>query len=159
MPAYHVSANFDVQGPYLVTYPGPGQFYLALEAAVQALGDGDIDVALAGGVAHQRNFLAERHHRRIDPPVAPERLRDGAAFLVLERGDAAGARARAWLEEYAILYRPHNPFEEAPAPSETPESAFGPASLPMALCAAGGELAHTLRARDGICGASRWGKA
>ena len=37
MPAFHVSVNFDIQGPYLVTYPGPGQFYLALEEAVAAL--------------------------------------------------------------------------------------------------------------------------
>ena len=38
-----------------VNYPGPGQFYLALEAAAAALADGTIDVALVGGVAHQRN--------------------------------------------------------------------------------------------------------
>ena len=37
MPAFHVSVNFDVQGPYFVTYPGAGQLYLALEEAVDAL--------------------------------------------------------------------------------------------------------------------------
>src|SRR5437667_1190818 len=25
MPAFHVSTNYDIQGPYFVTYPGPGQ--------------------------------------------------------------------------------------------------------------------------------------
>ena len=35
MPAFHVSLNFDIQGPYFVSYPGIGQFYLALEEAVR----------------------------------------------------------------------------------------------------------------------------
>jgi hypothetical protein len=37
MPAYHVSTCFDIQDEYFVTYPGPGQFYLALEEALVRL--------------------------------------------------------------------------------------------------------------------------
>src|SRR5262249_6025354 len=59
MPAFHVSVNFDVQGPYFATYPGPGQLYAALDAASAALRTGTVDVALVVGVAHQRNFLVE----------------------------------------------------------------------------------------------------
>ena len=68
MPAFHVSINFDLQGPYLVTYPGAGQLYAALEEARVALETGAIDVALVGGVAHQRNFLVEHHVRRLGRP-------------------------------------------------------------------------------------------
>src|SRR6266545_929174 len=74
MPAFHISVNFDIQGPYFVTYPGPGQFYLALEEACRALLANAIDVALVAGVAHQRNFLVAHHFGRLDPPVTEERL-------------------------------------------------------------------------------------
>src|ERR1051325_4482828 len=50
MPAFHISVNCGIQGPYFVTYPGPGQFYLALEEAITALRQGTIDIALVGGV-------------------------------------------------------------------------------------------------------------
>ena len=84
MPAFHVSLNFDVQGPYLVTYPGPGQFYAALEEAFAALDRGAIDLALVGGVAHQRNVLVEHHFGRSIRPCRAA-LANGAAFLVIER--------------------------------------------------------------------------
>jgi hypothetical protein len=89
MPAFHVSVNFGVEGPYFVTYPGLPAFYDALEEACVALRRERIDVALVGGVAHQDNFLV-RHHfaRRAPAGEAPEALADGAAFLVLARGDA-----------------------------------------------------------------------
>src|SRR5437879_1415897 len=57
MPAYHVSACFDIQGEYFVTYPGPGQFYSALQEAVDELVAGRITIALVGSVADQTNFL------------------------------------------------------------------------------------------------------
>ncbi|MCP4691820.1 MAG: hypothetical protein GY859_27490, partial [Desulfobacterales bacterium] len=37
MPAHHLSANFDIQGEYFITYPGVAQFYLALQEAVARL--------------------------------------------------------------------------------------------------------------------------
>src|SRR5688572_18456204 len=43
MPAFHVSLNFDLQGPYFVTYPGPGQMYVALQEAVEALSTRQVD--------------------------------------------------------------------------------------------------------------------
>ena len=85
MPAFHISLNLELRGPYFVTYPGPSQFYLALEQACLALEIGTIDVALVGGVANQRNFLVEHHMRRLDPPTPAERLEDAAGCLVLER--------------------------------------------------------------------------
>jgi len=153
MPAYHVSANFDVQGPYVVTYPGAGQFYLALEEACAALKAGTIDVALVAGVAHQKNFLVQHHFARLDPPA--DRIEDAAACLVLER--APDRPARAHLRELAIAYEPHNPFEETTAPRETgADPAMGPASLAVALCGAKGTLRHELVARDGIRASSTW---
>src|SRR5262249_16911286 len=98
MPAFHVSVNFDVQGPYFVTYPGPGQLCGALDAASAALRTGTVDVALVVGVAHQRNFLVEHHVRRLLPPRRIEALRDAAGCLVLEtaaHAAARGATARA----------------------------------------------------------------
>ncbi len=177
MPAYHVSVNFDIQGPYLVTYPGAGQFYLALEEACAALREGRIDVALVGGVAHQRNFLVEHHFRRILPPVSADRLRDAGGVLVLETkaaAEARGASIKATLSSLAITYTPFDALEEMPIHREsatvdglawTPAGdgvELGPASLPAGLSAileeAGGAgvFAHTLSTRDGIGGGSRW---
>jgi hypothetical protein len=161
MPAYHVSTNFDIQGPYLVTYPGPGQFYLALEAARDALAANRVDRAVVGGVAQQRNFLVQHHFRRIEPPVAPERLADTAACLVLERSSSAEGRARLRLEQLEIRYARHHPFEEARPPHETPEidgREHGPASLPLLVSRhSGGPLTHSLESRDGIVARSTWG--
>jgi 3-oxoacyl-(acyl-carrier-protein) synthase len=159
MPAFHISLNFDIQGPYFVTYPGAGQFYLALEQALLALAEESIDIALVGGVAHQKNFLVEQHFTRIQPPVS--RLEDAAGCVILERAKTAGGRsavARARLDDYSIAYRAHDPFQETPASSETgADTAMGAASLPVALCSnQGGALHHSLRSRDGIHAHSSW---
>ena len=108
MPAFHVSLNFDIQGPYVVSYPGPGQFYGVLEEALAALESDAIDVALVGAVADQRNFLVEHHFSRITPPVDASRLANAGAFLVIERADDARARGavpRARLVDYQLTYR------------------------------------------------------
>lgn len=159
MPAYHISVNFDAQGSYFVSYPGPGQFYLVLQEALAALDDGLIDVALVGGVAHQRNFLVQHHFERLG--VAAERLRDAAGCLALERADAAGGRARGKLLSLDVAYRAHHPFEESPEARESIEGAtldgeLGPASLPAALASASGMLRHRLESRDRIIAASSW---
>ena len=156
MPAYHVSVNFDLQGPYFVTYPGPGQFYAALEEAAAALDSGRVDVALVGGVAHQDNFLVRHHFRRVDPPQ--ERLADGAGVIILETAAHAGSRSRGRLLERRVEYRPVDPLEERFEPSESgADAALGPASLPVALAQKGsGRLLHDLRSRDGIVASSRW---
>ncbi len=65
MPAYHIAANFGIEGPYQVGYPSDGQLVVVLEQALLALSDGRVDRALVCGVAHQQNFLVEHHHRRI----------------------------------------------------------------------------------------------
>jgi 3-oxoacyl-[acyl-carrier-protein] synthase II len=171
MPAYHVSANLGIRGPYLVTYPGPGQLYAALEEAVVALEEGLIDMALLAGVAHQRNFLVRHHLGRLADPVPEERLGDGAGVLVLERARVAarrGAKVLAHLLEWRVAYRSHDPFHDPGRASETfaldgtawPSPAeLGAASLPVAVARAGGRggvLRHALASRDGIAASSAW---
>jgi len=158
MPAFHISMNFDIQGPYFVTYPGAGQFYLALEQACLAIESGAIDVAVVGGVAHQKNFLVERHFQRIASP--PNRLEDAAGCLILERASHAaqrGAPVKARLLEYRVSYRSHHPFEEVIDSCEAgADPAMGAASLPVAVSSGRGAVRHELLARDGICGSSTW---
>jgi 3-oxoacyl-[acyl-carrier-protein] synthase II len=179
MPAYHVSANFDIQGPYYVTYPGPGQFYVVLDEALMAMDAGSIDVALVGGVAHQRNFLVESHFARVRPPIPAERLVDAAGCLVLERKSHAAARGavvRGKLSRFRVQYAAHYPFAHELLSAEgfdwAPRFAFpgegerrllslemGPASLAVFLSHAAGrlpDLAHWLRSRDGVSGKSDW---
>jgi 3-oxoacyl-(acyl-carrier-protein) synthase len=156
MPAYHISVNFDLQGPYFVTYPGPGQFYLALEEAAEAIGAGKVDVALVGGVAHQDNFLVRHHFRRLEPPA--DRLSDSAGLLVLEAPGHAGPRARGRLLGWTLDYRAVDPFEEGRSPEETgADGSMGPASLPVALAERPpGRFRHQLRSRDGFVASSDW---
>lgn len=155
MPAYHVSVNFDLQGPYMVGYPGPGQFYVALDEALAALRSRRIDVALVLGVAHQRNFLVRHHFGRVDPPTST--LSDAAGCLVLERESDANGRAKGRLLDLRLAYEPADPFESGRAPEESgADSSMGPASLPVALAAAKGRVTHRLRSRDGIVASSTW---
>jgi len=156
MPAFHVSVNFDLQGPYFVTYPGPGQFYVALEEASAALESGAIDVALVAGVAHQDNFLVRHHFSRVDPPA--ERLVDAAGCIVLERASRAGSRARGRFLERRLVYRPCDPLEDAIAPRESgADGGLGPASLPVALSLRGpGRFTHGILSRDGLEASSVW---
>jgi hypothetical protein len=179
MPAFHVSTSFDIQGPYFVTYPGPGQFYVALEEALTALEEGRIDVALVGGVAHQRNFLVESHFARIDPPVPAARLVDAAGCLVLERDGHAvtrGAVFRGKMNRFELTFVPHNPFKHELIPNEKfawrrgeplpgkreglpIRTQRGAASLPVFLsqsAAPSAHVAHYLRGQDGVIAGSSW---
>lgn len=166
MPAFHASVNFDIQGPYFVTYPEVGQAYAALDEACWALEDGRVDVALLVGVAHQKNFLVSQHARRVVPPADLARLEDAGGCLVLETeagARARGARVRARLLERAASYDPVHPFEDARAPVErfTPAvplpGDLGAASLTVGVAlAAPGRLEHAARARDGHAVSSVW---
>lgn len=184
MPAFHISVNFEIQGPYFVTYPGPGQFYIALEQACLALRAGTIDVALVGGVAHQRNFLVESHFQRLPAPVCPEQLCDAAGCLVLEREETARRRMPdaattqedaalpGMLIDFRLAYRAHDPLAESPAFEEqflgidAPANntlGLGPASLPVLLSlqstgprAEPRVVEHRLSTRDGLQAQSRW---
>jgi len=168
MPAFHVSLNFDVQGPYHVAYPGAGQFYTALEEAFAALAAGAIDVALVGAVADQTNGLVEHHFARLTPPLPAADLGNAAAFLVVEdeRGAAArGAPIAARLVDYRLAYAPVDPFGGC-EPRECvardglcagTRPSLGPVSLPAALAATrGARVTHHLRSRDGFDAASAW---
>ena len=170
MPAFHVSANFNVQGPYFVSYPGVGQVYTALEEARAELDSGRIDIALAFGVAHQRNFLVQHHFSRVEPPEAPDTLWDAGACVILERAEHAtgrGARARAELVELTQRYTPHSAISEQTPQREQAtgvplrEGARGPASLFTLLFDAlakghSGEVVHTVDTRDHLSAQSRW---
>lgn len=174
MPAYHVSANFGIEGPYVIAYPGPGQMYLSMQQACAALEDRAIEVALCGGVAHQRNFLVEHHYARLLPEVTAERLRDAAGFVVLELAEharARGARLLAALDALDVDYRAFDPRSELPVANErwegVPEldagAELGPASLPIAIsrcldvaAPSGWQAAHVQLTRDGYSCHGRW---
>lgn len=170
MPAFHVSANFDIQGPYFVTYPGPGQAYSALIQACNDLEQKAIDVAVVFAVAHQRNFLVEHHFSRLSPPTPADQLWDAGACLVLERDDfakARGAREKGILRQYEQGYIAQDPLESKIAEAESLEGAAllpgarGPAGLFGAIAAAidagkKGEVVHRLRSRDQVLAHSVW---
>jgi beta-ketoacyl synthase-like protein len=165
MPAFHVSLNFGIQGPYFVTYPGAGQFYLALERAVNALAAREIDYALVGAVADQNNFLVEFDRAR--KRGAARAACDAGAMILLERAaEAPAGRPRLDLGEFELRYRPHDPWSGALAhderfdPAAAEEADLGAASLPAVLHAAlangAANVAHRLATADGIEAASRW---
>lgn len=174
MPAFHISANFDLRGSYMVSYPGAGQVYGLLDEAEAALREGRVDVALVGGVACQRNFLVEHHFGRIRPAVAPEKLRDAGALLVLEtrtHAEARGARVRGRCARRCLEYRAFDPtealceqVEELSLDGAEPqrlELDLGPASLPWALSSAWSaartsRVVHRLQSRDGVLAESVW---
>ena len=162
MPAFHVSLNFDVQGPYVVSYPGVAQFYLALEEAFAALESNAIDVALVGAVADQENLLVQHHFARVDPPV--ENLTNAAAFLVLQR-DADAKQPRARLMDWKLRYNAVDPFAAVPHRECIQRDGvciagsryLGPASLGVALNASrGATLVHKISSRDGFDASSIW---
>lgn len=170
MPAFHVSANFDVQGPYFVTYPGPGQFYMALDEAQVALRDGAVEYAIALGVAHQRNFLVEHHFRRLDPPALAGDLVDAAGCLIFEteaHAEQRGASVRGRLIEIEMSYEPRDPFEFSAPSMERflldgfnpgPPGNLGAASLPCFLSRTAGceRVEHVLAGRDFLFASSVW---
>jgi hypothetical protein len=158
MPAFHVSSAFDIQGPCFVTYPGAGQFCVALERAASSLAAGEVDVAVVLGVANQRNALVEHHFRRLDDPVDAADLTDEAGAIVLERG--ATDRARATLESREIRYLPHDPFGSPPEHDPgTGGAADPPVELARAIEAGGSPIEQRISTRDGIVAALGWGPA
>ena len=172
MPAFHVSLNCGIQGPYFVTYPGAGQFYLALERAVAALNANEIDHALVGAVADQDNFLVE-FHRTHKSSLRDRTCLDAGAFLLLERGSQVGAEPQGLvLQEFDVRYRPHDPWAGASAHEEhflpdriadiAKDASLGAASLPAFLDSARrtnrtGVFTHRIATGDGIEANSRWG--
>jgi 3-oxoacyl-(acyl-carrier-protein) synthase len=160
MPAYHVAANFGIEGPYFVGYPDAGQLYLALDQANEALADGRIDVALVCGVAHQRNLLVEHHFARVEPPVAADRLFDAAAAIVLERPDHAVQRSAQPLGELQtvdVSYHPHDPLVSPR--DDAVEAWLGPAGPLIALAhgwESGASLVEHHQRVGGIEGRCRW---
>lgn len=177
MPLFHVSLNFGLRGPSFVTYPGAGQFYLALERAVKALRAGKVAHALVGGVADQENFLVDFHFGR-SPATRAWKARDAAAFLCLEKRSTAQARGAAIRQELLSLdieYRAPDPFATpgVPGAPEAQEETltwedggyradpasrhWGPASPALLWGRAGGrEWTHSLTTSDGFEARSRW---
>ena len=168
MPAFHVSLNCGIQGPYFVTYPDAGQFYLALECAIAALSAHEIDYALVGAVADQDNFLVE-FHRTQKSQLRERTTRDAGAFLLLERSSGvAGTSPVLELQELDVQYRPHDPWTDAAAHQESflpdciaDDAYLGAASLPAFLdnvrrAERTGVYTHRVATSDGIEASSRW---
>jgi 3-oxoacyl-(acyl-carrier-protein) synthase len=174
MPIFHVSLNYGICGPYFVTYPGVGQFYVALEQAVTALRNGEVDAALVGAAADQANFLVRHHFARL-PHSVNTVFADAGAFICLEKRSTAESRSatvKAELLDYAVHYEPFDPRESVvPFQEEINVSGkrkpadamgyLGPTSLPVSLDCAhsageGGELQHSTQTMDGFRTASRW---
>ena len=148
MPAYHLSANFNIQGEYFLTYPGIVQFYQALSEAVQRLQNGDLKWAIVGGVSDQCNFLVENHFQKFQAADAIPTA-DVAAFMILERMTpalAASRQARIKLLSLDTRYTKGN-LRPVRTP---PQFRLGPAELPMLLNA----FAHNQKGLFSHCGRS-----
>jgi hypothetical protein len=170
MPAYHVSANFGITGPYMVTYPGEGQAFLALEEAVEALSSHAVDAAVVFATAHQRNFLVQHHYARLDHPVPADLLRDAACALVLEREDSALARGvspLARLTAVDVEYLAQDPLAGEPARQSTAtppgdddlleRGSAGP-FMELSLRLNALPLLQERRTRDGLVARAVWNK-
>ncbi|MEW6733328.1 MAG: beta-ketoacyl synthase N-terminal-like domain-containing protein [Acidobacteriota bacterium] len=174
MPAFHISLNLGIEGPYFVGYPGVGQFYIALQQAVSALLQNEIDIALVGGVADQNNFLVLRHYHRF-PHFQSRICADAAGFLCLERHqdlEKRGITAKLVMSDYEIVYDPVDPmnidqthFESLKINNDTFDvevaGYLGAASLPVFLNwlyadRKIGEAMHRVAAMDGIYASSNW---
>lgn len=172
MPIFHVSLNLGIQGPYFITYPDIGQFYLAMEQAMAALERKTIDYALVGAVADQNNFLVRFHLDRLSPNRHAAPL-DAGGFLCLERVETAeerGASIKAELLTHEIGYQAQDPFEPSAEPLETlefesqtenPNQKCRAASFAVSLGKAvaenrTGRFFHRVTTQDGIRAASEW---
>jgi 3-oxoacyl-(acyl-carrier-protein) synthase len=167
MPIFHVSLNFGIQGPYFVTYPGIGQFYLALERALADLDQGLVDYALLGGTADQNNFLVQWHFSR--PSARAWTLHDAAGFVCLEKRSHATARSATARIELGALEMEYAPRIDGTATADHRETFEprvdpghrGPASLAVALAQRArqnhaGEFTHGVTTCDGMRAVSRW---
>ena len=133
MPAHHISANFDLQGEYFITYPGAPQLYLALQEAVERLVEGSMDMVLLGGIADQNNFLVENHFRKQNPETVTPAA-DAACFVMLELEEHAAGRNQKPLARLRSLDLQYKPGPSMPAEKQ-PEIEFGPADLPLRIFA------------------------
>ena len=180
MPIFHVSMNFGIQGTYFITYPGVGQYYLALERAVGDLRRGVVDLALVGAVADQDNFLVRHQLRRFSSSGAGSEpdwsvVPDSAGCLCLELEDSVrrrGGNPRLELVSFGIEYEAPDllagptTYSEKIAPDRRPGAAgrrpyHGAASLPLSLCQLSGagaaeEIVHEVSTFDGFAATSRW---
>jgi len=173
MPAFHVSMNFALQGPYAVSYPDIGQFYQVLNQAVTALRVNAIDIALVGGVADQNNFLVQHQLRKLG--LSCPSL-DAAAFLVLSRkGGQESKDSKPKIELIGLdshyqaldLMRYIPDYRETLSYNDNHCSLdqccyLGPASLALLLCAiaeqapAAGEIQHRVNSSANLSAASHW---
>ncbi len=113
MPAYHVSYNMGIRGPYQINYPGPGQWFQSLQQAINDLQQHKIKVAIVGAVADQINPLVRHHVKRLNIDNNNQHLLiDSASILVLSAQDATTPLAS--LDEISIHYQSFNPLQAPP---------------------------------------------
>lgn len=133
MPAYHLSANFNIQGEYALTYPGAVQFYQVLSEAVQRLQNNDLKRAIVGSVSDQCNFLVENHFQKFHAADAVPTA-DAAVFMILEKmtpARTASRQARIKLLSLDTQYTKGNLKQER----SLSDFRLGPAELPLLLSA------------------------
>jgi hypothetical protein len=94
MPLFHISFNLGIQQTYFITYPGPGQWFQALERARQDLNSGLVDYALVGAVADRRNPLVRQYADKFGEPNAPDHLIDSACVWVLTNNESKKTKAQ-----------------------------------------------------------------
>ena len=175
MPAFHVSMNFELQGPYMVGYPDAGQCYVALSRAIQDLQNGIVDIALIGGVADQNNFLVRHQLQKLGLASMPL---DCAAFMILERNENAKRRdVNAGLELVATQceYNAQDLLKRIPEYKERvringnsidigSQVYAGPASLALSIAMIdeqsdfNGEFEHSINSSGNIAAVSSWQK-
>lgn len=153
MPAFHVSLNFGIRGPSMVSYPGIAQCYAVLQQACRDLHAGTIRHALIGAVADQGNFLVNFFFDRSADRRELARM-DSAACVCIETEETAAARGAhvlARLINLSIEYKPQQAI--VPTSPSCTELLFG---LMQALALGATVYTHESTSLDFCQVVSRW---
>jgi 3-oxoacyl-(acyl-carrier-protein) synthase len=155
MPAFHISLNFGICGPYLVSYPGIAQFYSTLQQACRDLRQQRVVHAVVGAVADQQNFLVDFYFQRATARRSLHR-KDAAGCLCLELASTArsrGATVLAQLSDVTLGYDPDAPAAQAGAAASCTDLIEG---LAQALQRADARYTHRAQSLDYGQLASLW---
>ena len=155
MAVFHISVNLGMNGPYLITYPGTGQWHSALLRAWHDLADGVVDFALVGSVAEQNNLPVGYHFDRLYGAERPPAI-DCAAFWLLACDGPQRAASTARLLESAATYESRGLAQwELPSLFRNRPFHCGPSEIALRLCLAqaagdGGPFEYQCETWDGI---------
>lgn len=82
MTIFHVSNNFEIHQAYFITYPGQFQWAQALQRAIADLKEGEVDYAIVGAVADQRNPLVKQYINKLGGSDTMELLDVAGTWLL-----------------------------------------------------------------------------